>query len=346
MRWSHAPLPFLLLVHLPFPRRFLLRFYPRSFLRSLLRYPSRSAVCRRLHPIATHLCNRPLALVLAAAVACSACSPKHLIVQGLASELAAQGQAPEDDLVLAREASAFYLKLSEALLREVPDNAQLSESVAAGFTQYAYAFVAMEADRLEATDAKAAQALRERAARLYARAHRHAMAALERATPGFRKALEQPGTAQPPALQAPQVGLAYWAAAAWGGLISLSKDQPDTVADLPLVVRLAHTAYAKDPGFGQGALASLMGTLEAARPGGGPAQALQYFDQAIALGAGRNAGALLAKAEGIALPAGQREAFESLLRQALAVAQAHPDLQNAVARERALWLLGHADDLF
>jgi hypothetical protein len=29
------------------------------------------------------------------------------------------------------------------------------------------------------------------------------------------------------------VALAYWGAAAWGGLISLSKDDPDTVADLP-----------------------------------------------------------------------------------------------------------------
>ena len=74
-------------------------------------------------------------------------------------ELAAQGAAPEDDLVLVREASAFYLKLSEALLREVPDNLPLSEAVATGFTQYAYAFVAFEAERLDSKDAKAAQAL-------------------------------------------------------------------------------------------------------------------------------------------------------------------------------------------
>jgi predicted anti-sigma-YlaC factor YlaD len=264
----------------------------------------------------------------------------------MANALAEQGQTAEEDLVLAREASAFYLKLSESLLREVPDNAQLSEAVATGFTQYAYAFVAFEAERLDARDAKAAQALRERAARLYARAQRHAMAALETAQPGFRRALESRRASDWPQLNDTQIGLAYWGAASWGGLISLSKDQPDTVADLPLAVRLAQLAYDKQPTYGQGALAGLMASFEAARPGGSSAVALQYFDQAIALGGQQNAGPLAAKAEGVALPAGERAAFDALLRQALAISAAHPGLQNAVVRERALWLLATADDLF
>ncbi len=281
--------------------------------------------------------------MLALLLALGGCSARQLLVQGMANELAAQGQAPEDDLVLAREASAFYLKLSEALLREVPDNLQLSQAVATGFTQYAYAFVAFDAERMDSTDSRAAQRLRLRAARLYGRARQHAMAALERTQPGFRLALEH--TNGPP-LRADQVGLAYWAAASWGGLISLSKDQPEVVADLPLVLRLAQRAYAREPGYGQGALAGLMASLESARPGGSPAQALRYFDQAIALGAGQSAGPLVAKAEGVALPAGDRAAFEALLQQALAIAGAHPDLQNAVMRERAQWLLASAEDLF
>jgi hypothetical protein len=71
-----------------------------------------------------------------------------------------------------------------------------------------------------------------------------------------------------------------------------------------------------------------------------------YFDRAIALGAGRNAGALVAKAEGLAQPAGDRAAFEALLRQALAAADTRRDLPNGVMRERAQWLLDNADDLF
>jgi predicted anti-sigma-YlaC factor YlaD len=275
-----------------------------------------------------------------------ACSPRMLIVQGMADELASQGQAPEDDLVLAREASAFYLKLSESVLRQSPEHLKLAEAVAGGFTQYAFAFIAFDAERIEAKDSKAAQLLRERAARLYQRAQRHAMAALERRTPGFTQSLASPSPADWPQLDKTQIGLAYWAAAAWGGQISLSKDDPDIVADLPLAIRLAKLAWEKMPDYGDGALASLMGSFEAARPGGSRAQALVYFDQAITLGAGKQAGALVGKAENIALPAGDRVAFEALLRQALVISNKQHNLQNEVMRARAQWLLDTADDIF
>jgi len=276
----------------------------------------------------------------------SACSPRHLIVQGVANELANQSQTTEDDLILAREASAFYLKLSESLLRETPDNLKLAEAVSGGFTQYAFAFVSFEADKLESKDAKAAAKLRQRAVRLYQRAHRHALTALELHIPGFSNALNSPDSANWPLLDNTQVGVAYWAAASWGGLISLSKDNPNTVADLPLAIRLAHLAWQKSPNFADGALASLMGSFEAAKPGGSRQQALAYFDQAIEAGAGKNAGAWVAKAESIALPAGDRSAFDALLHQALEASKAKHDLPNQVAQERALWLLETADDLF
>jgi len=277
---------------------------------------------------------------------CAACTPRQLIIRSVADELAGQGQAPENDLGLARDASAFYLKLSESVLRETPGNLKLSEAVAGGFTQYAFAFVAFDADRIENKDVKAAQKLRERAARLYERAHRHAMTALEVNTPGFAKALESPVAANWPRLNKEQVGTAYWAAASWGGLISLSKDKPDIVADLPLAIRLAGLAYASDPEWGEGALASLMGSFETARPGGSQQQATIYFDKAIALGKGKNAGAFVSKAEGIAQAANDRPAFEALLRQALAACEARHELANEVMCERAHWLLDNADDIF
>ena len=89
-----------------------------------------------------------------------------------------------------------------------------------------------------------------------------------------------------------------------------------------------------------------MGTLEAARPGGNLAQARRYFEQAAAAAGGRDPGIWVAQAEALALPAGDRAAFEALLRQALAAAAAHPGLANAAMAERAQWLLDNADDLF
>ncbi len=283
----------------------------------------------------------PLLFLLSLLALLSACSPRHLLLDHVADELAAQGQAPEDDLVLAREASAFYLKLSESLLRQTPGHVALGEAVAGGFTQYAYAFVAFEAERLESRDARAAQALRQRAARLYLRAHRHAMQALEQRRPGFARAL---AATTPPRLDADQVGLAYWAAAAWGAYISLSKDQPEVVADLPLAVRLARLAWEQEPGHGEGALASLLASFEAARPGGSRREAERLFDQAEAYGAGRNAGIYLARAE--ALADNDRPVFERLLQQSLQAAAARPDVANQLMRERAQWLLDSADDRF
>lgn len=288
-------------------------------------------------------------LLLLSSLLLAGCSPRQMVIGGLADELAAQGRTAENDPELARDAAAFYLKLSESVLWQQPGHLALAESVAAGFTQYSFAFVAFEAEQVEARDAKAAERLRRRAARLYERAHRHAMQALDTVHPGFARALASPQAADWPKLPAAEAGLAYWAAASWGGWISLAKDDPETVADLPLAVRLAGLAWAADPDWGQGALTGLLASFEAARPGGNPVQALRWFDQAIDQAGDNAAGALVGKAEGYAQPAGDRVLFEQLLGRALAVREA-PDsplaLQNEVMRRRARWLLDKADDLF
>ncbi|CAN7475177.1 TRAP transporter TatT component family protein [Pseudorhodoferax sp. LjRoot39] len=270
----------------------------------------------------------------------AACSPSRLVLNRAADALAAPSTVPEDDLQLVREASAFQLKLSESLLQQVPEHQALAEAVAGGFTQYAYAFVAFDADRLEGRDAVAAQRLRHRAAKLYGRAQRHALAALEQRQSGFLNRL----SADTARLDADQVTLAYWAAAAWGARIALSTDQPDLVADLPLAARLARLAFGVAPGHGAGALASLVANFEAARPGGSRVEAARLFDAAERYGAGRNAGVFVARAE--ALARDDRALFERLLRQALEAAAAHPDLGNQVMGERAQWLLDTIDDRF
>lgn len=276
----------------------------------------------------------------------TACSPQQLVLRNMADQLASQGSVSENDLELARDAGPFYLKLSEAVLRDLPDHAGLAAATASGFTQYAYAFVAFEADRLDSRDARAAQRLRERAARLYRRGRDHALGTLERRHPGVLAALRNGGALS---LEAADLPLAYWGAAAWGAAIALSKDDPEAVADLPLAHRLAEWAWQAEPAFGHGDLASLMGSFEAARPGGSPARALAYFDDAIRLSGGRSAGTLVAKAEGIAQPTGDKEAFLALLRQAEAIKDAPGSpraLANEVMRRRARWLIDNADDLF
>lgn len=278
-----------------------------------------------------------------AALALAGCAPQRLLINGVADQLAAQAATSEEDLQLARDAAPFHLKLSESVLRQAPDHAALAEAVAAGFTQYSFAFVAAEAERLESRDARGALRLRQRAARLYERAQRHALAALEAREPALVRALAGPGPLPPPRPE--HVGLAYWGAAAWGAAIALSTDRPEAVAELPRAVRLAQAAFAADPAHGRGSLAVLLGRFELARPGGTAATAERYFTRAEAAGAGL--AALLARAESIAQPAGDREAFESLLRRALALPMpTPPTLEQQVLRERAAWLIDTVDDRF
>lgn len=292
-------------------------------------------------PRPRHAIRRRL-LLAAAAWPLAACSTQDLVLRRVADGLAGGSGGDEDDLELARDAAPAWLKASEAVLEQVPDHLPLAAAVSAGFTQYAFAFVASEAERVESSDLAAAQQLRRRAARLYRRAQRHALRAPESLRPGFAASLDRPGEALPPAW----VPVAYWGAASWGAWISLSKDEPDVVADLPRAVELARRAWRAQPGWGAGDLAALMGSFEAARPGGRPADAERYFDHAVAASDGRNAGVFVALAESLALPSGDRRRFESALHRARDAARGRGDLASRVMLARAERLLARADDLF
>jgi hypothetical protein len=292
------------------------------------------------------LLNRIVALLLSGllVLSLSACSVRQQLIRQAADEMSQQS-VEEEDIGLAREASAFYLKLSESLLRSVPGHVALAQSVTSGLTQYAYAFLSSEADRLESQSLAQAQALRIRAARMFERAQKQGWAALRLRHPGLPSQLLSMD-AKALRLQPDEVGLAYWTAAAWGGHISLSKDTPDVVADLPLVVNLATLAWQTQPAYGDGALASLMGTLELARPGGSRERALAYWDQAIEISQGQSPGPYVAKAEGWAVEQQDRAAFETWLNKAIEVSQGKRDLSSQIMRERAVWLLRQADDIF
>ena len=71
-----------------------------------------------------------------------------------------------------------------------------------------------------------------------------------------------------------------------------------------------------------------------------------FFAQADAASGTPAPATLLARAESLALPAGDREAFEQLLRQAIETAAPRRDLASQVLHERASWLLETIDDRF
>jgi predicted anti-sigma-YlaC factor YlaD len=238
------------------------------------------------------------------------------------------------------------------LLAESPQHKGLLSATASGFTQYAFAFVQQDADELEYRDLSAANALRVRAKRLYLRAQNYGLRGLETKHPGFVKTL---GTHPKDAVRAAikdDVPLLYWTALAWAAAISLGKDNPELVAQVPAMEALMDRALALDESYGGGAIHTFLITYEMSRqgvPGEPAARAQKHFERAMALSAGQDAAPFVALAEAVCVMKQDVREFESLLQRALAISpDARPDfrLMNLIMQRRARWLLSKKADLF
>ena len=292
--------------------------------------------------------------LLLGCLAGSGCSINHYVLNKAADAVAQTGTtySSDDDPDLIKAAAPFGLKLTESMLAENPRHLGLLTSAASGFTQYAYAFVQEEADEIEPQDFAAAEVLRVRARRLYLRARGYGLRGLEVKHPGFEKALlASPRTAVRMATKS-DVPLLYWTAAAWASAISLSKDNPALVGQIPAMEALMDRALELDEGYGQGAIHTFMITYEMSRSDGAgdPAtRARQQFERAMALSQGMDASPLVALAEAVAIQKQDVKEFESLLNQALAVnpdASSGTRLLNTVMQRRARWLLSRKSELF
>lgn len=275
----------------------------------------------------------------------SACSVQQHLLRNAGDVLSKETSSADDDLELLMHASAYHLKISESLLDEIPEHVKLAESVTRGFTQYAFVFLMDEADRVESDSIQKATHLRTRAAKMLMRAKNIGWRTLRSKYPTLEVQLQRESTGKVQKLASEHVGLAYWVMTSWAGAISLSKDSPDLVADLPQVIRLAELAWQSQPQFDKGALASMMGTLELAKPNGKPEVAEKYFDLSIQWRSDQIS-PMVSKAESWAVATRNKEAFILLLQQAIDVSAKQTDLTNTVMRRRAKWLLDNVDNLF
>jgi predicted anti-sigma-YlaC factor YlaD len=297
---------------------------------------------------------RSLIFLTLALLVATGCNAKRFAIRKLGDALAQSGStfASDDDPELIRLAVPTNLKLVETLLNESPDHAGLLLAAARGFTQYTYAFLQQDADELEEKDLSASTNLRLRARKLYRRARDYGLRGLEAKHKGFAASLRANPKEAALVLEKSDVQLIYWTAAAWGSLISLSKDNPDVIADQLLVEALLDRAMELDEGFDHGALHSLFISYELARQGAaGDAveRSRQHFNRAMELSRSQLAGPCVALAESVSIKQQNAKEFKSLLEQALAInADARPEwrLENLVMQRRARWLLTRMDDLF
>src|SRR6185503_18557348 len=226
------------------------------------------------------------------------CSIKKMAVNKLGDALAGGGStfSSDDDPELIKAAVPFSLKLIESLLAESPRHEGLLLAACSGFTQYGYAFVKQEADETEDRDLAAANALRARTKRLCLRARGYGLRGLEVRHPGFEQTLRKdPRAAVATAGQA-DVPLLFWTAAAWGGAISVSKDDPVLISDQGIFAALIERALALDESFDRGAIHTLLISFEMARSdvaGDAVPRAQKHFERAMELSHGKLAGPLV-----------------------------------------------------
>jgi predicted anti-sigma-YlaC factor YlaD len=291
--------------------------------------------------------------VLLAAALPSGCIKKYAINR-LGDALAKSGStfSSDNDPDLIEGAVPFSLKLIESLLAETPRHRGLLSAACSNFTQFSYAFVAEDADELEEQDLDKALALRARARRLYLRARDYGLRGLEVRYRDFGKLVRSDPKAAVALAKPSDVPLLYWTAASWGLAISVSKDNPDLVADQPQVEAMIDRALELDEDYDFGAIHSFLVTYESSRLAGTgdfTERSRKHFRRAMELSGGKMAGPLVALAETVSVHQQNHEEFRSLLEQALAIdVDAKPEwrLSNLVSQRRAGWLLKRTDQLF
>jgi TRAP transporter T-component len=231
----------------------------------------------------------PSLLPLLAALLLSGCSVKKFAINKVGDSLANSGAtyASDDDPDLVGQAVPFGLKLMEGLLAESPKHRGLLFAASSGFTAYSYAYVQEPSDELEREDLEKANYLKGRARRLYLRARNFGLRGLETKHPRFEAALRENSKKAVRTATRSDVPLLYWTAVSWGAAIALSKDQPELVAEQPLVEALIDRAYELDPDFDRGAIEQFLISYESARQGAKgdfAARSKQHFDRGQADG--------------------------------------------------------------
>lgn len=226
---------------------------------------------------------------LCALILLTACSPKQMALNRMASALADASSVYEtdNDPEFVRLAAPSTLKTVEMLLSQSPDQQQLLLTACSGFTQYSYGFLHVEAE-LKAADEAAAKDLKTRAGKMYLRARGYCLRGLERRHPELTlKSLGDDPTTALRATTKEDVPWLYWTAASWGAELSLAPapGQMMRMPELASVRALLNRAKALDDAWQSGAIYEALIAFDGLPPllGGSAAAARADFDKAMEL---------------------------------------------------------------
>jgi len=297
----------------------------------------------------------PLSLLWMCAIllAVSGCSLKRMAVNSVANSLSEGGDvfARDDDPELVRDALPFGLKTMESLLETVPKHRGLLLTACQGYTQYAYGFIQLEAERIEPTNYDEAMRLQGRALKLFLRARDFGLRGLEVPHKGLSARLSARPDSVVKVLKKQDVPWIYWTAAAWGSAINVGKDRPELTSDIEVVKALIQRGLELDETYEEGALHEAMILMEALPPamGGSPERAQEHFRRAVDLSHGQKSSPYVTYAQSVSVAKQNSKEFHQLLEKALEI---DPDknpshrLETLIIQRKARTLLARQNELF
>lgn len=291
-------------------------------------------------------------LVVSLACLAAACSPKQIgfnrMVDALTST--ASSYSTDNDLEFVRLAAPTTLKMIEMVIAQQPTHEGLLVTACSGFTQYAYAFLQLDADAVEISNQTNAAELRARAGLMQRRARDYCVRALDARHKGFRDRLARDATAAVADMTAADVPALYWLAISWGSELSVASNQLLRLPELVTVRVILDRALALDERWERGAIHEAFIALDGlpALLGGSADRARQHFDRAIELSGGQSAFAYVTMAANAA-SARDRASFDKWIKATLAVdSDKIPEMRlaNLIAQKRARVLAGKTATLF
>jgi predicted anti-sigma-YlaC factor YlaD len=299
-----------------------------------------------------------LSLIIAIMVvlAHGGCSVEKMAVQSVADMLGSGGGTVftgEEDPKLVRDALPFALKLYESLLESAPDHRPLLLATGQGFVLYAYAFVQSPAQMLPEEEIELQLSELARAKKLYLRARRYTLRALDLRHPGMRDALfAQEWDGNLDFTDEEDVPYLYWAGMAWLGALTTDFFDMELLVTMPRAVALVTRILDLDEDYDNGAVHEFLATFYGSIPremGGSEEMAREHYGRALDLSGGAKASTYLALATTVSVANQDVKEFRDLLEKALDVdVDAVPEyrLMNILAQEKARWLLEHVEDFF
>lgn len=286
-----------------------------------------------------------------AALAASGCSLKKRAVNTFVDILgeAEKVYLSEEDPELVADALPFNMKTLETLLETSPENRELLLTATKTFSLYAYGFVEPDARELAYADFDRSEYARRRAARLYRRAFAYGMRGLEVNHPGLGDRIKVSPEVAASEIALEDVALAVWTGASLGAAITLSKDDPESTADVAVVGALLERSLELDEDFDSGTAHQFLMTYEAGRLGGDPDKARSHYERALELSDANHPAIWLGWAESVSIATQDRAQFLELVQRTLDFdVEAYPEnrLLNVLAQRRARWLRDNVDDFF